>query len=110
MKRFLFCLLISLVCSCSKIEESDIPYAPVYLELDLRFGDKDLVGIYNHKSITKARTAGEKTGFSGVLVVCGIDNYGNAAYYAFDLSPRSQKEYHHRSRQCRKSDLPGMRN
>ena len=69
MKRFLFCLLISLVCSCSKIEESDIPYAPVYLELDLRFGDKDLVGIYNHKSITKARTAGEKTGFSGVLVV-----------------------------------------
>ena len=63
MKRFLFCLLISLVCSCSKFEESDIPYAPVYLELDLRFGDKDLVGIYNHKSITKARTAGEKTGF-----------------------------------------------
>ena len=57
MKRFLFCLLISLVCSCSKFEESDIPYAPVYLELDLRFGDKDLVGIYNHKSITKARTA-----------------------------------------------------
>ena len=85
MKRFLFCLLISLVCSCSKFEESDIPYAPVYLELDLRFGDKDLVGIYNHKSITKARTAGEKTGFSGVLVVCGIDNYGNATYYAFDL-------------------------
>ena len=85
MKRFLFCLLISLVCSCSKFEESDIPYAPVYLELDLRFGDKDLVGIYNHKSITKARTAGEKTGFSGVLVVCGIDNYGNVAYYAFDL-------------------------
>lgn len=85
MKRFLFCLLISLVCSCSKFEESDIPYAPVYLELDLRFGDKDLVGIYNHKSITKARTAGEKTGFSGVLVVCGIDNYGNATYDAFDL-------------------------
>lgn len=82
MKRFLFCLLISLVCSCSKFEESDIPYAPVYLEIDLRFGDKDLVGIYNHKSITKARTAGEKTGFSGVLVVCGIDNYGNATYYA----------------------------
>ena len=80
MKRFLFCLLISLVCSCSKFEESDIPYAPVYLEIDLRFGDKDLVGIYNHKSITKARTAGEKTGFSGVLVVCGIDNYGNATY------------------------------
>ena len=56
---------------------------------------KDLVGIYNHKSITKARTAGEKTGFSGVLVVCGIDNYGNAAYYAFDLCcpHEAKKEY-----------------
>ena len=85
MKRFLFCLLILFVCSCSKFEESDIPYAQVYLEIDLRFGDNDLVGMYHHKSITKARTAGERTGFSGVLVVCGIDNYGNAAYYAFDL-------------------------
>ena len=71
MKRFFTCLLILSVCSCSKFEESDIPYAPVYLEIDLRFGDNDLVGIYNHKSITKARTAGEKTGYSGVLVVCG---------------------------------------
>ena len=85
MKRFLFCLLILFACSCSKFEESDIPYAQVYLEIDLRFGDNDLVGMYHHKSITKARTAGERTGFSGVLVVCGIDNYGNATYYAFDL-------------------------
>ena len=85
MKRFLFSLLILLACSCSKFEESDIPYAPVYLEIDLRFGDKDLVGIYNHKSITKARTAGEKTGYAGVLVVCGIDSYGNTTYFAFDL-------------------------
>ena len=59
MKRFLFCLLILFVCSCSKFEESDIPYAPVYLEIDLRFGDNDLVGMYHHKSITKARTAGK---------------------------------------------------
>ena len=85
MKRFFTCLLILSVCSCSKFEESDIPYAPVYLEIDLRFGDNDLVGIYNHKSITKARTAGEKTGYSGVLVVCGIDSYGNTTYFAFDL-------------------------
>ena len=69
MKRFLFCLLILFACSCSKFEESDIPYAQVYLEIDLRFGDNDLVGMYHHKSITKARTAGERTGFSGVLVV-----------------------------------------
>ena len=63
MKRFLFCLLILFACSCSKFEESDIPYAQVYLEIDLRFGDNDLVGMYHHKSITKARTAGERTGF-----------------------------------------------
>lgn len=85
MKRFLFCLLVLLVCSCSQFEESDIPYAPVYLNIDLRFQDKDLVGIYNHKSITKARIAGEKTGYSGVLIVCGIDSYGNTTYFAFDL-------------------------
>lgn len=85
MKRFLFCLLILLIGSCSKFEESNIPYAPVYLEIDLRFGDKDLVGIYNHKSITKPRTAGEKTGYAGVLVTCGIDSYGNTTYFAFDL-------------------------
>lgn len=85
MKRFFFCLLILLVCSCSKFEESDIPYALVYLEIDLRYQDKDLVGIYNHKSITTARTAREKTGYAGVLVVCGIDSYGNTTYFAFDL-------------------------
>lgn len=85
MKRFLSCLLILLACSCSKFEESDIPYARVYLEIDLRYNDKDLVGLYNHKSITTARTAGEMTGFAGVLVVCGIDSYGNTTYFAFDL-------------------------
>lgn len=85
MKRFLSCLLILLACSCSKFEESDIPYARVYLEIDLRYNDKDLVGLYNHKSITAARTAGEMTGYAGVLVVCGIDSYGNTTYFAFDL-------------------------
>lgn len=85
MKRLLTCLLIFLICSCSKIEESNIPYAPVYLEIDLRFQDHDLIGMYNHKAITKARTTIEKTGYAGVLVVCGIDSYGNTTYYAFDL-------------------------
>ena len=67
MKRFLFCLLISLVCSCSQNRRIGYTLCTVYLELDLRFGDKDLVGIYNHKSITKARTAGEKTGLFPVF-------------------------------------------
>lgn len=60
MKRFLSCLLVLLALSCSKFEESDIPYALVYLNLDLRYQDKDLVGIYNHKSITAPRLAGKK--------------------------------------------------
>ena len=84
MKRFFACLFILLIGSCSKIEESNIPYALVYLNIDLRYQDKDLVGLYNYKYITTARTAGEKTGYAGVLVVCGIDGYGNTTYYAFD--------------------------
>ena len=62
MKRFLFCLLILFACSCSKFEESDIPYAQVYLELDLRFGDNDLVGMYqsqiHHQSPYRRRKDG----------------------------------------------------
>ena len=85
MKRFLSCLLVLVALSCSKFEESDIPYALVYLNIDLRYQDKDLVGLYNHKSITKPRTAGEKTGYAGVLVVCGIDASGKTTYYAYDL-------------------------
>lgn len=85
MKKFLACLVILLLGSCTKIEESHIPYAPVFLNLDLRFQDKDLVGLYNYKYITTARNAGERTGFSGVLVVCGMDASGNTSYFAFDL-------------------------
>ena len=84
MKRFLSCLLVLLALSCSKFEESDIPYARVYLEIDLRYQDKDLVGLYHHKSITAPRTAGEMTGYSGVLIICGTDTNGET-YYAYDL-------------------------
>jgi nitrite reductase/ring-hydroxylating ferredoxin subunit len=49
--------------------------------LDLRYEDKDLVGILNHKNITSPRKAGEYVGYSGVLVICGFDNN----YYAYDL-------------------------
>lgn len=86
MKRFLFCLLVLGICSCSKLEESDIPYALVYINIDLRFQDRDLMGLYNHKSITSPRTVNEWTGYSGVLVVCGIDaTTGGTTYYAYDL-------------------------
>lgn len=81
MKRLLFCTFMLIALSCSKITESDIPYYRVYLALDLRYEDKDLVGLLNHKEITKPRKAGEATGYSGLLVICGNDN----KYYAFDL-------------------------
>lgn len=81
MKRFLSCLLILLAFSCTKIHESNIPYVPVYLIIDLRFQDKDLVGLLHYKEITKKRVDGERTGYSGVLVVCGYNNM----YYAYDL-------------------------
>lgn len=85
MKRFLAYIFILLLSSCTKIEESHIPFAPVYLNIDLRFQDKDLVGLYNYKYITTPRNAGERTGFSGVLVVCGMDGSRNTSYFAFDL-------------------------
>lgn len=87
MKRFLSCLLLLLATgACSKYEESNIPYAPVFLNIDLRYEDKDLVGLYKHKSITAPRTAAERAGYSGVLVICGINTTtGGTTYYAFDL-------------------------
>ena len=86
MKKTLLCLFVFLICSCDKFEESNIPFARVYLELDFRFQDKDIVGVFQHKSITKPRKAFESTGFAGVLVVCGLDPVNaSTTYYAYDL-------------------------
>lgn len=81
MKRLLFCVVILLAMSCGKVNVSNLPYAHVHLTLDLRYQDKDLVGLLNFKEITTPRNAGEYVGFGGVLVVCGYDDQ----YYAFDL-------------------------
>lgn len=81
MKRILSCLLLLLVLSCSKINESNVPYYRVYMELDLRYQDKDLVGLLNHKIYTTPRNAGEAIGYAGIVVVSGFDG----TYYAFDL-------------------------
>ena len=84
MKRFLFCLLVLWICGCSKLEESPVPNWRVYINIDLRFQDRDLVGTLSHKSITEPRTANEYIGYSGVLVICGISTNGST-YYAYDL-------------------------
>ncbi|WP_293672212.1 hypothetical protein [uncultured Parabacteroides sp.] len=81
MKRFLSCLLVLLALSCSKFEESDIPYAYVNIEIDLRFQDKDLVPLLSYKEITQIGTFHKGIGFAGVLLVHGYDDI----FYAYDL-------------------------
>lgn len=87
MKRIVLCLVVLLAMSCNKVDVSNIPYAPVYLELDLTFKDKDLVGSLNFKEITSAngQNYGTQLGYAGVLVVSGFDSNGNTKYYAYDL-------------------------
>lgn len=82
MKRFIFFLLALLSFSCTKIIESSVPNFPVYFHVDLRFEDKELVGVYNYKTFTKIRQNGEAIGYGGLLLFCGVDG----RYYAFDLS------------------------
>ena len=52
MKRAVVVLLLMVICSCSKITESDIPYARVWFKLDLRYSDKDLVPLLSYKEFT----------------------------------------------------------
>ena len=87
MKRIFFCLVVLLAMSCNKVNVSNIPYARVYLELDLTYKDKDLVGALNFKEITSTsgQNYGTQLGYSGVLVVSGFDSNGNTKYYAYDL-------------------------
>lgn len=82
MKRLSFLLLLLLVFSCDKMEKSNIPYAPVYLEVDLQFKDKELSSLLAYKTFTSivGRNAGTMIGYSGILVVHGYDDY-----YAYDL-------------------------
>ncbi|CAK7058614.1 MAG: hypothetical protein PARBA_02141 [Parabacteroides sp.] len=80
MYRTIFCLFLFFTLSCTKITESDIPYAKVRIKLDLHYRDKELVGLLHHKEFQSARYSGEYTGFAGILVICGYNN----RYYAYD--------------------------
>lgn len=85
MKRFLFCLVALLVVSCGKVNETIIPYARVYLQLNLTYADKDLVGALKYKTFNAIRYSGEAVGYAGVLVVCGYNTSGGTQYYAYSL-------------------------
>lgn len=82
MKRLLFCLLALILLSCNKVEQSTIPYGNVYFKVDLRFTDKELKGILSHKIFAAPRNYGEVMGYSGILVVHGLDDI----YYAYEQS------------------------
>ncbi len=87
--RILFYLLaLSVTTSCDKKYISNIPEYPVYLELDLSFEDKDLVGPQSCKIFTNSNInqAVEKAGFGGVIVYHGLNNSGASSFYAFDLA------------------------
>lgn len=88
MKRLVLGLILLLAtATCDTVYKTNIPYAPVYLELDLAFRDKDLMPIPAHKVFTHKNvyTASERAGFAGVLVYHGLDGAGNDAFYAYEI-------------------------
>ncbi|MDH6305740.1 nitrite reductase/ring-hydroxylating ferredoxin subunit [Parabacteroides sp. PF5-5] len=88
-KRIFLCLLLALFASCDKTYISSIPDYPVYLELDLNFEDKDLVGLQSYKIYTSQNInqAVERAGFAGVLIYHGLSNTtAMETYYAFEIA------------------------
>lgn len=87
MKRLLLLILCGIAFSCSTFV-SNIPYARVYLELDLTYQDRALKTLSAHKIYTQKNIdqAGELTGFGGVLVYHGVNGSGTDQYYAFDAA------------------------
>lgn len=81
MKRSLLLICILLLFSCTKVYENNIPYAMVYIEIDLRYSDKELKALLSYKEITQKSSFYRAIGYSGVLVVHGY----NDIYYAYDL-------------------------
>ncbi|MDD6209073.1 MAG: hypothetical protein PUB21_00535 [Bacteroidales bacterium] len=83
---FICYIAILLYSSCTNDLLNPIPNVPVVLDIDLTFKDKDLVPVYAVKSYTTPKTATEKLGFGGVVVIHGLDNGSGQEYYAYDLA------------------------
>lgn len=79
-------LLIIIFPSCNKEKYSSIPYAPVYLRIDLSFLDRDLAPMLATKTFTTPRQHSDKLGFGGILVINGYSTDGEINLYAFDLA------------------------
>jgi nitrite reductase/ring-hydroxylating ferredoxin subunit len=81
---FIVAFFLIIQIACDTTYRSSIPDAPVMLELDLNFRDKDLIPIqahkiYNSKNINQAY---ERTGFGGVLIYHTLAD----TYAAFDAA------------------------
>ena len=86
MKRILFLLLfVGFAYSCEKEYYTTIPNMSVYIELWIETRDSDLKANLAYKTITQPRTAIERTGFGGILIINGM---GEAPInlYAYDLA------------------------
>jgi len=80
-------LFLFLLFSCNDMPRSSIPNSPVDVTLDLDMQDIDLVPLLATKSITKPRTALERIGFGGILVINGdIGPDGLPLLFAYDLA------------------------
>ncbi|MDL2224123.1 hypothetical protein LJB92_02290 [Bacteroidales bacterium OttesenSCG-928-M06] len=82
-------LLIGLITfsfsSCDKDFYTPIPYAPVYLNIDLDFLDSDLIPMFATKVFTQKRNKIDRLGYGGILVINGISQMGTNLY-AYDLT------------------------
>jgi len=86
MKRIIFLILfVNIAFSCEKEYYTTIPSAQVNLEIWLTTRDSELNTNLAYKSITQARSALDKLGFGGVLVINGMGD-SPVNLYAYDLS------------------------
>ncbi len=90
MKRIVFIgLFLCFFLSCTREEFSQIPYAPVRLDIDLNFEDKILIAETGYKTFVTPRTEAERgmLGYGGLIVCHGLlENSNSYNLWAFDLA------------------------
>jgi len=72
--------------SCEEEFTSPVPYANVYIDLDLNGRDLDLSAAGSVKCITRPRLETERLGYGGILVTNGFFGSNEFNLYAYDLS------------------------
>ena len=78
-------LFTAIAFSCEKEYYTTIPYAPVNIELRLETLDYELKTSLSYKIITQPRTALDRLGFGGILIINGMGE-APVNLYAYDLA------------------------